>query len=122
MEINSLHGNQAFGRIVTGPTLKKKLLDPECKKSFICMYEGIKRRCYNQGISKTKNINIVLDYDAADGYFATIKPKKKNIEIVQNEISCFTNISMMENSIKKLQEWSEYWDNYYSNSGKYLYA
>lgn len=76
MEINNIHNNLLLGRILTGSCLKEKLSNPKCPKNFINSYIAIKKESSKQGLTRTKNIDIVLDYNNADGYYASVIPKK----------------------------------------------
>lgn len=110
MKVTNVSGNTAFGRLILNVD-KKILKSAPIKKE----YESIKKIFKDNGFSKKKNVDVILNYSPEDkAFFGIIKSKKQGIP---NNPHYKHKISSDSEIVKKFKEWIETWDYMYSSKG-----
>ena len=110
MELRYYNSNTAFGTVKTAPILKEKIKNSNCQKKFINQFVAIRHRLSREGMCKTKNIDLLLDYSLSDGFNATVVTKNGKYITPENG-GYYKNIVLNNDKFRDLKKWVNEWDN-----------
>ena len=110
MKIGGISNQLSFGRLKI--CVDKDLLKfPPIKKEFLQLKKVFK----DNGYSRKKNVNVILDYDSYQRKFVGIVESKK--QGIPNNPDYKKIISSKKKDVKEFGEWLDTWDYNYSPKG-----
>lgn len=111
MQINYVSNQQpTFGKLISGDNLKRTLC-PQ-KQSLINNYNVIKIFIREEKLHKMPNVNIILDYSNAAGFYGVITDKSKNIP---NSKNYFCKINTSNSALETFKQWVNNWNKKMAN-------
>ena len=109
MKVNNISNNTSFGRLKINID-KNVLNSPSVKKELA----QIKKIFTENGFSRKRNVNVILEHENGRGFFGIIESKKQGIP-ENPDYRHF--ISSKKKDIKSFGEWLNAWDYSYSPNG-----
>ena len=110
MKINNVSQNTSFGRLKINVD-KDLLMFSPIKKEL----NQLKKIFKENGFSRKKNVDVILDYDVEQRSFVGIVESKK--QGIPNNPGYKQSVSTKKSSIEAFKNWLENWDYMYSPKG-----
>ena len=109
MKVNEISNSNSFGRLKIN--MDKNVLNTAPVKKELAK---LKQIFTENGFSKKKNVNVILEHENGRGFFGIIESKKQGIP---NNPEYRHFISSKKKDIKSFSEWLNNWDYDYSPKG-----
>lgn len=109
MQVKSVSNNVSFGRL-------KINIDRNLLKSSPIRQElqQIKKICTENGFSRKRNVNVLLEYEKDKGFVGVVESKKQGIP---NNPDYKHPISTKKDDVSNFGQWLNQWDYMYSPKG-----
>ena len=106
MQISNVSNQQpTFGKLISGNMLKRTLC-PQ-KQSLVNNYIVIKKFIHKESLHKMSNVDIILDYSNADGFYGVVKNKMKKIPDSKNY---FCKVNPSSSGLEAFKNWVNSWN------------
>ena len=109
MRVDSIKTSINYTSMHIGASIKKRLADKRCSR-FPQRLKEIKDVVKQNGFDKKENVDIILQYEGKNRFYAVISSKKQGVPM-HPDYRC--DISTESKSIEKFANWINEWNESY---------